>query len=113
MTTAGDHGVSAAASGATGCQHLGQHAAGADAAASPAGHGFECRVASLRVPDQCRRCVFARIGCVEAGLVGEDHQQVGFNQIGHQRAERVVVTKADLVGGDRVVLVDDRHYPQF
>ena len=36
------------------------------------------------------------------------NQQVGLDQVGDQGAQRVVVAEPDLVGGDRVVLVDDR-----
>ena len=39
-------------------------------------------------------------------------QRVGIEQVGDQRAERVVVAELDLVVDDRVVLVDDRHDAQ-
>jgi hypothetical protein len=57
-----------------------------------------------RVPCADRRC--------RGRLVGQDHQRVGVDQVGHQRAERVVVADLDLVGDHRVVLVDDRHDAQ-
>ena len=57
--------------------------------------------------------VLARVGAVEATLVGEDNQRVGFNKVGHQGGEGVVVAHLDLVGGDRVVLVDDRNDLEF
>ena len=41
--------------------------------------------------------------------VGEQHERVGADQVGHQGGEPVVVAKADLVGGDGVVFVDHRH----
>ena len=53
--------------------------------------------------------VAARVGGEQAGLVGEHQQQVGLHQVGHQRRQVVVVAQLDLVGGDGVVLVDDRH----
>ena len=46
----------------------------------------------------------------------QQHEQVGAQRVGHQRREDVVVAEADLhqlVGADRVVLVDDRHGPQL
>ena len=55
-----------------------------------------------------RRRIAARVGGEETRLVGEQHQHVGLDEIGDERAERVVVAEADLVGRDRVVLVDDR-----
>ena len=45
-------------------------------------------------------------------LVGQDHQRIGFDQVGHQRAQGVVVAELDLVGDHRVVLVDDRDHAQ-
>jgi hypothetical protein len=45
---------------------------------------------------------------VQAVDVGKEQQGVGADQRGHQRGERVVVADADLLGGDGVVLVDDR-----
>ena len=57
--------------------------------------------------------VLARVGGVQALLVGEDDQRVGFNQIGDERAQGVVVAKADFAGGHRVVFVDDRHHIQL
>ena len=43
------------------------------------------------------------------GRVGEQHEQVGVDEVGDERGEAVVVAEADLVVGDGVVLVDDRH----
>ena len=45
-------------------------------------------------------------------LVGEDDQRIGLDQVGHQRAQGVVVAELDLVGHHRVVLVDDRHHAE-
>ena len=57
-----------------------------------------------------RACCFAfsRIGVVEAVDVRQQHQRVGADQMGDKGREPVVVAEPDLVGGDRVVLVDDR-----
>ena len=52
--------------------------------------------------------VEARVGGEQAGRVGEQHEQVGADQVGDERGEPVVVAEADLVVGDGVVLVDDR-----
>ena len=41
--------------------------------------------------------------------VGQQHQRVGVHEVRDQRREPVVVAEPDLVGGDGVVLVDDRH----
>jgi hypothetical protein len=41
--------------------------------------------------------------------VGEQHQHVRADHLRHARGQPVVVAVADLLGGDGVVLVDDRH----
>jgi hypothetical protein len=46
---------------------------------------------------------------VEPVDVRQQHQQIGAGHGGDARGEAVVVAVADFVGGDRVVLVDDRH----
>ena len=46
-------------------------------------------------------------------LVGQDDQRIGFDQVGDQGAQGVVVAKFDLVGNDRIVLVDDRDDAEF
>ena len=50
----------------------------------------------------------AGVGVEDARDVGEQHEQVGRNQVRGQRSEPVVVPEPDLVGGHRVVLVHDR-----
>jgi kynureninase len=80
-----------------------------DRAAAAAGHRLERRVAGAAFTDQPGRRIAARVGAEEAGLIGQDHQRIGVDQVRDQRAERVVVAELDLVGHDRVVLVDDRH----
>ena len=62
--------------------------------------------------DETRLGVTAGVGAVQPFLVGQDDQQVGLDQVGHQRAQRVVVAKLDLVVDHRVVFVDDRHHAQ-
>ena len=52
--------------------------------------------------------IFARIGGVEAFLVGKDHEYVSLDQIGHQGSEGVVVAELDFVVDNGVVLIDDR-----
>ncbi|MPM91410.1 hypothetical protein SDC9_138539 [bioreactor metagenome] len=42
--------------------------------------------------------------------IAEQQQRVRAHQLGDQRGQPVVVTEVDLVGGDGVVLVDDRHH---
>ena len=65
----------------------------------------------LHLGDQLGVRVVARVGGVEAVGVGQQHQRVGAEQDRHLRGEEVVVAEGDLVGGRRVVLVDDGHDP--
>ena len=89
-------------------KHLGQHAAERDRAAGASGHCLQSGIARARLGDQFRRAGAAWIRVEKALQVGEDHERVGLDQIGHQGRQRVVVPEPDLVGCDRVVFVDDR-----
>ena len=55
----------------------------------------------------------ARIGGQQAGGVGEQDEELGRDQVGHQSGQPVVVAEADLVVGDGVVLVHDGHHAQL
>ncbi len=57
--------------------------------------------------------VTARVGGVEAVHVGQQHEHVGAHAVGDERGDPVVVAVTDLVVGDGVVLVDDRHDAEF
>jgi hypothetical protein len=63
--------------------------------------------------DERRPGVEARVGGEQARRVGQQHQQVGLDQVRHECGDPVVVAEADLVVGDGVVLVDHRHDPEF
>ena len=54
-----------------------------------------------------------RVGGEQARRVGEQHEQVGADEVGDQRGQAVVVAEADLVVGDGVVLVDDGHHAEL
>ena len=58
-------------------------------------------------PTSCAARIHARVGGEQAGLVGEQDQQIGFDHIGDERGEIVVIAHADLLGGNGIVLVDD------
>ena len=55
----------------------------------------------------------ARVGGEEAGLVGQQQQQIRLGQQRDQRRQVVVVADLDLGRRHRVVLVDDRHDAVF
>ena len=95
-----------------GCQNLGDHAAASNAGARAASHDFQRRITGTGLIDQLRCRVLARVGAEQAGLVGQDDQGVCLDQIGHQRAQRVVVAELDFVVDDRVVLIDDGDHAQ-
>src|SRR3954470_4577246 len=88
--------------------HLGCHPAGADpvAARGAERHGVEFGRIADGV-DQPRRAP-AGVAVVDAVDVGEQEQRLGPGDVRHQSGEPVVVAEPDLLGGHRVVLVDDR-----
>ena len=45
---------------------------------------------------------------MDPSRIGEQEQQTCSREVGDQGGEAIVVAEIDLVGGDRVVLVDDR-----
>ncbi len=63
--------------------------------------------------DQRRARVEPGVGGEHAGGVGQQHEDVGIDEVSHQRRQAVVVTEADLVVGDGVVLVDDGYDPEL
>ena len=66
------------------------------------------RIVGEHLVDQLGRRVGARVGGEQPGRVGEQHQQIGVDVVGDERGDAIVVAVAQLVAGDRVVLVDDR-----
>jgi hypothetical protein len=77
--------------------------------AGSAGQRLELVVDLHHLFDQRRRRLPPRVGGQETRGVGEQDQQVSPHEVGHQRAEPVVVAETDLLVGHRVVLVDHRH----
>ena len=78
-----------------------------------AGVALHRRVDALDAPDQRRVRVDRRVGGEEALARHQQRQQVGVDQVGGQRRQRVVLADAalcQLLDGHRVVLVDDRHH---
>ncbi len=61
---------------------------------------------------RCRR-IDTGIGGEHTLGVGEQHQQLGLDQWRHERGDAIVVAEADLVVGDRVVLVHHRHHAEL
>ena len=92
---------------------LGNHAACANRCGRIARRGDNLGIDLMHDRDELGRGVLVRIGGIEAIDVRERHAQVGRNQAAHKRRQRVVVAKLDLVDGNGVVLVDDRHHAQF
>ena len=112
LEAAGDDDVGAAGRREAGGLQLGHHAAGALALAA-AGVGLDRGVDAL---DARRRASavgsMLRVGGVEALAGHQQHQQVGVDEVGGQRRQRVVLADAalgQLFDRDGVVLVDDRH----
>jgi hypothetical protein len=79
---------------------------------APLAMAFQRRIAGPTFTDEPGVWKFTRIFIIESLLVGEDHVQLCLHQIRHQRAQRIVIAKADFLEGHRVVFIDDRHHPQ-
>jgi hypothetical protein len=44
--------------------------------------------------------------------IRQDHEQIGVDEVRDERRQPVVIAEADLLDGDRVVLVDDRNHAE-
>ena len=77
---------------------------------APPRHGFQCRIPRTCLVHEGGSGVFTGICGVQTFLVGQDDQHIGFNQVGHQGAQGVVVAKLDLIVDDRVVFIDHGQY---
>ena len=108
----GDHRPDARPRGDLRRRQLGGHAPAPPVGAAAAGERLERGVDLDDLLDQRRLGVEPGIGGEQPRGVGEQHQQVGGDEVRHQRGEPVVVAVADLVVGDGVVLVDDRHHAE-
>src|SRR5690606_4516707 len=108
----GQHHRDAGTGGDPGGFDLGLHPARADpGTAGPADAYAGEVVGAVDLGDQGRR-PGGGVGVVETVDVGEEDEQVGADQVRHQRTEPVVVPEPDLGRGDGVVLVDHRHDPE-
>ena len=58
--------------------------------------------------DELRVGVLARVSVEEPVDVRKQNEEVRLDRHGHDGRERIVVADAELLGGDGVVLVDDR-----
>ena len=105
----GDDGVDARTAGHIGGLQFGPHAAGAEARDAVARDGAQRIVDTFYIGDQFRLRVGTRIGGKEPLLVGEQQQLVCARQNGGQRRKVIVIADFDFCGGDRIVLVNDRH----
>src|SRR5258706_922242 len=98
-----------AARGARG-QELRTHASGAPRRALAAGDFEHASSHFLQLRD-ARRATRAGIAVAQAVDVGEQDQEIRAAGVHDLRGELVVVAEAQLLGRDRVVLVDQRHDP--
>ena len=53
-----------------------------------------------------------RVGIVESIHVGQQDQAIGAHHLRYPRRQPVIIAVADLLGGDGIVFVDDRHGAQ-
>ena len=74
---------------------------------APPGHGHGGLVDTFEAADEAGVAVAAGVGSEHAGLVGEQDEEVGFQEVGDEGGEVVVIADADFVHGGRVVFIDD------
>ena len=106
--SAGDHGAHPRPRRDPGGFELARHPAAPAAAPAGAGADRQHRVVGGDLCDEHGVGVEPRVRRVQAVEVGEQDEQVGLHGVRHERRDPVVVAVAQLVAGDRVVLVDDR-----
>ena len=87
--------------------------AAAHGAARPPGHHLQAVVDLDHLLDERGLVGGAGVGGEESGRVGEQDQEVGRHQVGHQRGQPVVVAEADLVVRGGVVLVHHRDHTEL
>ena len=92
---------------------LGLHAATPQRTTGTACHCIQRRIIGTRLVDHLGIRVITRISVKHAVAIGQDHQQISLDQIGHQCCQRIVVTKTDFVGDHRVIFVNDRDHTQL
>ena len=92
---------------------LGDHTAGAEAGAAILRQRVEVVVHPLHRGDQAGVGVAAGVAVVQAVDVRQQHQQIGGDGGRHRRRQGIVVADDDLIGGDGVVLVEDRQRAQL
>ena len=93
--------------------NLGDHAARTHRGRRIARRGNNLGIDLMHDRNKLGRGVLMRIGSIETIDVRERHAQIGRYQAAHERRQCVVVAKLDLVDGNGVVLVDDRHHAQL
>ena len=94
--------------------HLGEHAAAPPFTdATTGGLLFEHGIAGLRLVNQLGIGMPVGIAVIHALLIGENHQYVRLDEVGHKTRQGVIVAEADLLHGHRVVFIDHRHHPKI
>ncbi len=105
----GDHRRNARPRGDPGRLQLARHSATPPTTAAVSGGDRQQRVVDADLADQLGSGVVPGVGGVQPVEVREQDEKGRPHVVRHQRGETVVVAIADLVGRDRVVLVDDGH----
>ena len=92
---------------------LGNHAARAHRGARTARCAHYGAVDALHALNQTRIGVGVGVCVIQAVNIGEDNHQIGVNQTGNQRRQRIVVSEANLLNGNGIVLVDNGDHAQL
>ena len=101
--SAGDNGFCARASRQPGRPELGNHAAAAQSTPLSR-HGIKASIEHLTLLYHFCLRVVPRIFLEQTSLVSQQHQCIGINQVRDQCGQCIVVTEANLVGDNRIIL---------
>ena len=96
-----------------GSLNLGSHAAAADVRTRFTRHCLHFARDAGDLRNVLGPGILARVRRVEPINIGQQHERVGHNELRDARCEPVVVAITDFIGGDRVILVDDRDHRTF
>ena len=92
------------------CNQFGFHTAHGKSGAFFAGHGHDVIGHFFHHRNPFGIGIFAGVTVIEGINVGQKHQQIGMDQIGHHGREAIVIGKLKLYRGYGIVIIDNGHH---
>ena len=88
--------------------YLSPHSPRTDGTASAARHGVDLGINLGHLLDKLCIGIFMGVLCVKPIHIRTDNQRIGIGRRGDHGRKIIVIANFELVGGDGIVLVDDR-----